>query len=74
MAILAIFSGLCIQAEGSFEHIKEECATLDDYYIPTRYPDALPGVLPEGLPNRDDASRALGFAKEIEQFTISRMK
>lgn len=28
-----------------------ELQLLDRFYIPTRYPDALPGSLPEGLPN-----------------------
>jgi HEPN domain-containing protein len=35
---------------------------LDRFYIPTRYPDALPnGVL--GLPTQDDAQEALGLAR-----------
>ena len=37
---------------------------LDRFYIPTRYPDALPGDLPEGLPNRDDATEALAVARQ----------
>lgn len=28
--------------------IREEILLLDRFYIPTRYPDALPGSLPEG--------------------------
>jgi len=38
---------------------------LDRFYIPTRYPDALPGSLPEGLPNRDDAAEALAVARQV---------
>jgi HEPN domain-containing protein len=38
---------------------------LDDYYIPTRYPDALPGVLPEGLPERTDAEDAVRLARDL---------
>lgn len=41
---------------------------LDQFYIPTRYPDAFPGSLPEGLPNQEDATKALGYAKEIVLF------
>jgi len=37
---------------------------LDRFYIPTRYPDALPGSLPEGLPNSEDAMEALTVARQ----------
>ncbi len=42
-----------------------EIASLDDYYIPTRYPDALPGLLPEGLPGRAEAQEALALARSV---------
>lgn len=38
---------------------------LDRFYIPTRYPDALPGSLPEGLPNYEDATEALAVARQV---------
>lgn len=38
---------------------------LDRFYIPTRYPDALPGSLPEGLPNETDADEALTVARQV---------
>lgn len=41
-----------------------EIQLLDRFYIPTRYPDALPGDLPEGLPNVKDASEALAIASQ----------
>ncbi len=37
--------------------------TMDDYYLPTRYPDALPGTLPEGLPGKAEAEEALDLAR-----------
>ena len=37
---------------------------LDRFYIPTRYPDATPGSLAEGLPGREDAEEALTTAEE----------
>ena len=40
--------------------------SFDRYYIPTRYPDALPGSLPEGLPTKEDAREAIA---EIEKFS-----
>lgn len=41
-----------------------EVQLLDRFYIPTRYPDALPGMLPEGLPERGDAEHALDTARQ----------
>jgi HEPN domain-containing protein len=44
------------------EFRKELRDALDDYYIPTRYPDALPGSIPEGLPGREEAYEAVSLA------------
>ncbi|MBU1366470.1 MAG: HEPN domain-containing protein [Candidatus Omnitrophica bacterium] len=59
---------LCVQINKDFANLSEACSKLDDYYIPTRYPDALPGMLPEGLPGEKDADEAVSLAKEIMQF------
>lgn len=40
---------------------------LDQYYIPTRYPDGVPGSLPEGQPSEKHASEGLEIAKRIVQ-------
>lgn len=47
------------------KNLKEELTLLDRFYIPTRYPDALPGSFPEGLPNEKDAKEALAIARKI---------
>lgn len=44
-----------------------ELQLLDRFYIPTRYPDALPGSLPEGLPDERDADHALVIARQALQ-------
>jgi len=44
---------------------EEELVELDDYYITTRYPDAVPGSLPEGLPSGRDAARAIALADRV---------
>lgn len=41
------------------------CRDLDRFYIPTRYPDALPGLLSEGEPTRGQAELALQSAREL---------
>lgn len=48
-----------------FEQQKEQLEFLDKFYVPTRYPDALPGSLPEGLPGKEDAEKAVASAKEV---------
>lgn len=50
MAELALKEGIYSKIPKSpFDEIKEKLLLLDRFYIPTRYPDALPGMLPEGL-------------------------
>ncbi len=44
--------------------LRESLMSLDDFYIPTRYPDALPGALPDGLPGQEQAQEALTIAKQ----------
>jgi HEPN domain-containing protein len=44
--------------------LKTRMYQLDRFYIPTRYPDAMPGSLPEGLPGRDEADEALQTAED----------
>ena len=50
---------ICRRLDGSFQELEASCTKLDQYYIPTRYPDALPGIGPEGLPTRQDAEEAV---------------
>ena len=51
-----------------FGDLKQDVILLDRFYIPTRYPDALPGMLPEGLPNKNDAASALSTAGSLHAF------
>ena len=44
---------------------KKEIRFLNRFYIPTRYPDTLPGSLPEGLPTKKDAKEAITYAQRI---------
>lgn len=64
---------LCIQIDPDFKSLKSDCAKLDDYYIPTRYPDALPGIFPEGLPNENDASESLLTLQKIMNLVASKI-
>jgi len=51
------------QQENSIEHLAADIKLLDRYYIPTRYPDALPGTLEASLPDKSDALEALNTAR-----------
>ncbi len=46
-------------ADGIFNQV---CFHAQQFYIPTRYPDALPGTLPQGAPSQEDAQEALDLA------------
>ena len=52
-------------SEGSFDDLIDKITVLDRFYTPTRYPDALPGILPEGLPTEKDAKEAMETAKLV---------
>ncbi len=56
---------ICRKTDGSFKRFEDVCSRLDDYYIPTRYPDALPGMAPEGLPTLADAQEAVQILDEL---------
>jgi HEPN domain-containing protein len=48
-----------------FEAARAEAAALDQYYIPTRYPDGLPGGIPADAYTKDDAERALARSRAV---------
>lgn len=49
------------------EDLEDELRSLDGFYIPTRYPDAVPGSLPEGTPDEEDAREAISAAREASR-------
>ena len=63
----------CTTIESDFQTLKADWLRLDRYYIPTRYPDALPGSLPEGLPDAKDAELALDAARRIFDFVAGKL-
>ena len=46
---------MCKEKDSEFATLQKGCEYLSRFYLPARYPDALPGSLPEGLPNSDEA-------------------
>ena len=51
--------------DSDFRNIKKRAATLDIYYIPTRYPNGLPGGIPSEAYLKEDAQRALSICNEV---------
>ena len=52
---------------------KKPIAMLSLYYVPTRYPDAIIGSLPDRLPNKSDAKESLETAQTIYQHLLNEM-
>jgi HEPN domain-containing protein len=52
---------------------REACRYLDVFYTVARYPDALPGVGPEGEPSQADAERAVREARDLLADVRARM-
>ncbi len=53
------------QVDEHFKNIKKRAAILDIYYIPTRYPNGLPGGIPSEAYQNEDAQRALSICNEV---------
>jgi HEPN domain-containing protein len=48
--------------------LRREMAVLDQYYIPTRYPNGLPGGSPYEVYTRDQAQAAIAVGEQIISF------
>ena len=49
----------------AFATLGAEAAALDQYYIPTRYPNGLPGGIPADAYTRSDGERALALCRSV---------
>jgi HEPN domain-containing protein len=47
------------------EDLRQHLAILDQYYIPTRYPNGLPGALPYEVYTRAQAETAVSTCREV---------
>ncbi len=62
---VADLAQLAVSLDERWRSWRVDVTGLDLYYIPTRYPDALPGGLPADAFTGDDAERALGKAQGV---------
>ena len=49
----------------SMGRFREKLAILDQYYVPTRYPNGLPGGVPSEIYSRTQASAAVKVAQQV---------
>jgi len=61
-----------VSFDNDFRAIESEASSLDKYYIPTRYPNALPGGIPAQAFDENDAKRAIYLAEKIIDFIKSK--
>ena len=67
---------LCLDAaklDGDFTALGKEIGPLDRYYIPTRYPDGLPGGIPSEAFLRSDAEGAVTAAERAVGFVRGKL-
>ncbi|MBI4583003.1 MAG: HEPN domain-containing protein [Planctomycetes bacterium] len=52
-------------AEPGFEILRRKAGKLDRFYIPTRYPNGIPGGIPADSFDDQDSNQALSLAQEV---------
>lgn len=63
----------CEALDSTFTIYRADCIVVDQYYIPTRYPDGVPGGLAGGLPIETEAREALTAADKVSQFVATQL-
>jgi HEPN domain-containing protein len=64
----------CSAIDNSFSLFLSKAITLNQFYAPTRYPDALAGLSPSGMPNKAIVEESLVYAKEIFTFCLDAVR
>mgnify|MGYP005839913831 CR=1 FL=1 len=57
----------------AFTELKWRVTPLDQYYIPTRYPNSLPGGIPAEAFTEHDSQRALNLAEDALRFVAEKL-
>lgn len=55
----------CAHYDPAFDTLLDACRTLDQYYIPTRYPNGLPDGIPHEVYTDAQAEGAVGLAGQV---------
>jgi len=65
---------LCTTISTAFDSLKEKLVTLNQFYMPSRYPDAAAGMAPDGIPTKDLSRKALDYAREVYDFCSEKIR
>ncbi|HHW58426.1 MAG TPA: HEPN domain-containing protein [Clostridia bacterium] len=57
---------VCMELSEDFAKFKNNAKIIDMFYIPSRYPNAPLGSLPDGIPSKNDAQKAFEIAQKLE--------
>jgi HEPN domain-containing protein len=60
--------------DADFEQLREEVASLDGYYIPTRYPNGLPDSIPARVYTQASAEEALRLADQTLRLVQTKVR
>ncbi len=71
---VAELARMATEIDGQFREVFRKAAVLDKYYIPTRYPNGLPGGIPADAFDAADAERALSLAKTVLEFIRQKLQ
>ncbi|WP_281054525.1 HEPN domain-containing protein [Thermoanaerobacter italicus] len=64
---------LCMKLSEDFAKFKNDAKIIDMFYIPSRYPNAPLGSLPDGMPSKNDAQKAFEIAQKIRNFVLKQI-
>ncbi len=63
----------CEKQDREFTQFRDVCVVVDQYYIPTRYPNGVPGSLAAGLLGDQEAAEAVAAAERLLRFAAVRV-
>ena len=64
----------CETYEVSFAPLRSKAGKLDRFYLPTRYPDSLPGGIPSEVFDKEDGEEGLRVAADVVDKTKKLMR
>ena len=62
----------CEKLDKDFTSLRKEISMLDKYYIPTRYPNGLPGGIPAEVFNERDSLEAISLSEKTLNFVLDK--
>lgn len=70
---LVDLQNLCEHLDPAFSQFLDDCIRIDEYYIPTRYPEGIPGIASSGMPSKTAAENTINAANNILEFVTRQL-